>query len=99
VDKYHTLLASVFERALVDRVITVNPCSHPELPKRVQKKARTLTPEEYDAILAALPEQHRLMVDTAGGAISRVGHSAVASFPGLVPPSTAWKIIRANHFS
>ena len=32
VDKYHTLLASVFERALVDRVITVNPCTHTELP-------------------------------------------------------------------
>ena len=63
--KYHTMLSSVFERALVDRVITFNPCAHTELPKRVKKKARTLTPEEYDAILAALPAQHRLMVETA----------------------------------
>jgi integrase len=65
VDKYHTMLASVFERALVDRVITFNPCAHTELPKKVKKKARTLTPAEYDAILAALPAQHRLMVETA----------------------------------
>jgi integrase len=65
VDKYHTMLASVFQRALVDRVITVNPCAHTELPKRVSKKARTLTPEEYDAILTALPKQHRLMVEVA----------------------------------
>jgi integrase len=65
VGKYHTMLQSVFERALVDRVVTFNPCAHTELPKKVKKKARTLTPEEYDAILAALPHQHRLMVETA----------------------------------
>ena len=65
VDKYHTMLASVFERALTDRVITFNPCAHTELPKRVKKKARTLNPVEYDAILAAVPAQHRLMVETA----------------------------------
>jgi len=64
VGKYHTMLQSVFERALVDRVVTFNPCAHTELPNRVKKKARTLTPEEYDAILNALPHQHRLMVET-----------------------------------
>jgi integrase len=31
----------------------------------IKKKARTLTPDEYDAVLAALPAQHRLMVETA----------------------------------
>ena len=65
VGKYHTMLSSVFERALVDRVVTFNPCAHTELPKRVKKKSRTLTPEEYDAILAALPARHRLMIETA----------------------------------
>ena len=65
VGKYHTMLNSVFERALVDRVVTFNPCAHTELPKKVKKQSRTLTPEEYDAILAALPQQHRLMVETS----------------------------------
>jgi integrase len=65
VGKYHTMLNSIFERALVDRVVTFNPCAHTELPKRVKKKARTLTPEEYTAILEALPAQHRLMIETA----------------------------------
>jgi integrase len=65
VGKYHTMLSSVFERALVDRVVTFNPCAHTELPKKIKKKSRTLTPDEYDAILAALPAQHRLMVETA----------------------------------
>src|SRR3954447_24308441 len=64
VRKYHTMLASVFERALVDRVVTFNPCAHTELPKVIKKKARTLAPGEYDAVLAALPAQHRLMVET-----------------------------------
>ena len=63
--KYHTMLSSVFDRAIVDRVVTFNPCAHTDLPKRVKKKSRTLTPDEYDAIFAALPAQHRLMVETA----------------------------------
>jgi len=46
-------------------VVTFNPCAHTELPKVVKKKARALTPEEYAAILTALPAQHRLMVETA----------------------------------
>ncbi len=33
VRKYHTMLHSIFERALTDRVITFNPCEHTELPK------------------------------------------------------------------
>jgi integrase len=65
VGKYHTMLHSIFQRALRDRVVTFNPCEHTELPKVIKKKARTLTPAEYDALLAALPAQHRLMVETA----------------------------------
>jgi len=65
VAKYQTLLHSIFERALRDRVVTFNPCQHTELPKWVKKTARTLTPSEYDAILAAVPDQHRLMIETA----------------------------------
>lgn len=65
VRKYHTMLGSIFERALRDRVVTFNPCAHTELPKVIKRKARTLTPAEYDAILASLPDQHRLMIETA----------------------------------
>ena len=65
VRKYHTMLHSIFERALRDRVVTFNPCVHTELPKVIKPKTRTLTPAEYDAILEALPAQHRLMVETA----------------------------------
>jgi len=65
VRKYHTMLHSVFERAQRDRVVTFNPCAHTEFPKVVKKKARTLTPDEYVAILDSLPAQHRLMIETA----------------------------------
>ena len=65
VRKYHTMLHSIFERAHRDRVVTFNPCAHTELPKVVKKKTRTLTPAEYIAILNSLPDQHRLLVETA----------------------------------
>ncbi|GAB3662958.1 site-specific integrase [Nocardioides korecus] len=65
VRKYHTMLSSVFERAQRDQVVTFNPCAHTELPKVIKKRARTLTPVEYETILTALPAQHRLMVETA----------------------------------
>ncbi len=44
---------------------TCTSASSFELPKVVKKKARTLTPAEYAAILDALPQRHRLMVETA----------------------------------
>ena len=47
----HTMLHSVFERALRDRVVTFKPSST-QHPKVVKRRPRTLTPAEYDAILA-----------------------------------------------
>jgi integrase len=63
--KYHVMLHSVFRRAVRDRIITLNPCEETELPKVVARRARTLTPEEYQRVLDAVPEPHRLMVETA----------------------------------
>jgi integrase len=64
IQKYHVLLSSIFGRAVKDRVLVHNPCDHTELPKVITRRARTLTPAEYERLLAALPEQHRLMVAT-----------------------------------
>ncbi len=63
--KYHTMLHSIFKRAVRDQLIVVNPCEYTELPKVIVRKSRTLTPEEFDALIRAVPEQHRLMVETA----------------------------------
>ncbi|GGC14021.1 tyrosine-type recombinase/integrase [Cellulomonas sp. APG4] len=63
--KYHVMLHSVFARAVRDRLIAFNPCESTELPKVVTKKARTLTPEEYSAVLAEIPPRFKPMVMTA----------------------------------
>ena len=64
IQKYHVLLSSIFGRAVKDRVLVHNPCDHTELPKVITRRSRTLTPVEYERLLAALPERHRLMVET-----------------------------------
>lgn len=65
VRKYHTMLHSIFKRAARDRIILTNPCEHTELPKVIARRSRTLTPEEFEALIGAIPERHRLMVETA----------------------------------
>ena len=64
VRKYHVMLHSVFKRAVRDRVIVTNPCESIELPKVPPRKARILTPEEYDRLVAEIPERFRVMVMT-----------------------------------
>src|SRR5450830_1235297 len=64
VTKYHVMLHSVFKRAVRDRVILTNPCEGIELPKIPPRKARILTPDEYDQLLAAIPERFQLLIMT-----------------------------------
>jgi integrase len=47
-----------------DRVIAYNPCAETELPKVVARKTRTLTPEEFQRLLEAIPDRFRLLVVT-----------------------------------
>ncbi|PZS25963.1 MAG: site-specific integrase [Pseudonocardiales bacterium] len=55
--KYHVMLHSVFKRAVRDRVIGYNPCADTELPKVIAPKTRILTPEEFQALLAHIPQR------------------------------------------
>ena len=64
VAKYHVMLHSVFKRAVRDRVILTNPCDGIELPKIAPRKARILTPPEYDRLVTAIPERFQLLVMT-----------------------------------
>ena len=59
------MLHSIFQRAVRDQLILTNPCEHTELPKVVLRRSRTLTPEELDQLIQAIPAWHRLMVETA----------------------------------
>jgi site-specific recombinase XerD len=65
IHKYHTMLHSIFKRAVRDQLIVTNPCEHTELPKVVTKRSRTLTPDEFDVLITAVPDRYRLMVETA----------------------------------
>ena len=64
VRKYHVMLHSVFKRAVRDRVIVTNPCESIELPKVPPRKARILAPEEYDRLVAQIPDRFRVLVMT-----------------------------------
>ena len=57
VRKYHTVLHSIFERAVRDQMILINPCEHTELPKIIVRRTRTLTPDEFGRLIAAIPER------------------------------------------
>ena len=63
--KYHTMLGSIFVRAVRDQLVLTNPCARTDLPKVIVKTTRTLTPAEYDTLIAAIPESYRLLVATA----------------------------------
>ena len=62
VRKYHTFLHAIFERAIIDQVITVNPCAHTVLPKFVKPPKKAITPEQFDNLLDEIPQRHRVLV-------------------------------------
>jgi integrase len=61
-----TVLSSIFTTALNDQVIFLHPCTGVSTPPVVAQPLAILTPPEFDAIVAALPdEQSRLLADVA----------------------------------
>jgi integrase len=62
VRKYHTFLHAIFERAIIDQVITINPCTHTALPKFVKPPKKAITPEQFENLLDEIPQRHRVLV-------------------------------------
>jgi len=60
--KYHALLHRIFARAVIDRIIPVNPCAHTELPKVLVVRKQIITVEQFEKILAKIPGRYRMMV-------------------------------------
>jgi len=60
--KYLAVLHAIFERAVIDNVIPVNPCRHTVRPKVVRKPKTAITPEQFETLLAEIPDAFRLMV-------------------------------------
>jgi integrase len=60
--KYHALLHKIFNRAVIDRAIHLNPASQTALPKVVAKPKRIITAVQFENILVQLPARYRMMV-------------------------------------
>lgn len=70
----YRLLSSAMKREVDQEVLEVNPCQSPEAGRK-PKPAETplLTKEEYDTLVAALPEQYQLMARVMAGCALRLG--------------------------
>ncbi|MBE7188189.1 site-specific integrase [Jatrophihabitans endophyticus] len=62
VRKYHMFLHAIFERAIIDQVIVINPCAHTVLPKFVGQPKKAITPEQFETLLAEIPQRYRILV-------------------------------------
>jgi hypothetical protein len=56
--KYHAFLHGIFERALVDQVLIVNPCHRTALPKSLRLR-RCGESEQFEALLTQIPDDTR----------------------------------------
>jgi len=63
--RHHTLLHSIFKAAVLDRIIAYNPSDGTGLPKVISTRRATITPAQFDALLAAIPRQHRALLQVA----------------------------------
>jgi len=64
IKKYHVFLSSIFRRAVRDRILVFNPCDHTEVPKVIVRQTRTVTPQEFERLVRAVPSHYRLLVET-----------------------------------
>ena len=62
VAKYHGILHSIFNQAVIDKVVPANPCANTRLPKVVKKPKRIITPAEFELLLAAIAAAYRVLV-------------------------------------
>lgn len=62
IGKYRTMLASIFSMAVDDGRMTKNPCQGVRLPRVVKREKRAMSATEVDALMSAMPEQYRLLV-------------------------------------
>jgi integrase len=91
--KYHALLHKIFARAVIDRVIPINPCAHTELPKVVSKPKRIVTVAQFEQILVGIPARYRMLVLTAIETGMRWGE-LIALRPCDIDPRTRTVTVR-----
>jgi integrase len=90
------VLSAIFTTALNDGVVLQHPCRGVKTPTVPRKAFRIVTPEQFDAIYAALPdEQSRLLVETAIDSGLRWGELTELRASDLDPVSRILTVSRA----
>ncbi|GAC1329007.1 MAG: hypothetical protein NVSMB13_16420 [Mycobacteriales bacterium] len=90
------VLSAIFTTALNDAVVQLHPCRGVKTPTVPRKEFRIVTPEQFDAIYAALPDdQSRLLVETAIESGLRWGELTELRAGDLDPASHILTVSRA----
>lgn len=90
------VLSAVFTTALNDQVTLLHPCRGVKTPTVPVKSFRILTPEEFERLYAALPDDaSRLLVETAIDSGLRWGELTELRFRDLDPVSRILTVSRA----
>lgn len=70
----YRLLASTMKREVDQEVIEVSPCQSPEAGRKPRPtETPILTDDEYQTLVAALPDQYQLMAEVMAGCALRLG--------------------------
>jgi integrase len=64
IQNLRNILSAIFTTALNDQVIFLHPCKGVKTPTVATKPPVIISPEQFDAIYDALPEEFRLLVET-----------------------------------
>ncbi len=90
------VLSAIFTTALNDQVTLLHPCRRVKTPTVPVKGYRIITPEQFEAIYAALPDdQSRLLVETAIDSGLRWGELTELRGLDLDAPSRILTVTRA----
>jgi integrase len=90
------ILSAIFTTALNDGVVALHPCKGVKTPTVPRKEFRIVTPEQFDAIYAALPdEQSRLLIEVAIDSGLRWGELSELRAGDLDPVSRILTVSRA----
>ena len=64
IKKYHVVLSSIFDYAVIERIIPFNPCTYTKFPTIIMPDKHIVTPEEFDTIAKVLGPRWIVMVET-----------------------------------
>lgn len=89
------ILSAIFTTALNDQIVFYHPCKGVKVPHAPTKTLKIITPEQFDVLYDALPDDYRLMVETDIETGLRWGELAELRLRDFDPRSRTFTISRA----